>query len=109
MQEAKAATDRSQHNANQALDGLQKAANSLAAKNLADSQKKGSKQSQAGGIGKEGGEGKDGKQSSDLKAVGESQGGRREALSLLQQEKAPPEYEESVRQYIRNLAEGAEP
>ena len=109
VQEAKAATDRGQHNANQAIDGLQKAANSLAAKNLANSQKKASKPSKSGGKGKEGGEGKDGGPSSDVTAVSDSQGGRREALSLLQQEKAPPKYEESVRQYIRNLAEGAEP
>lgn len=35
--------------------------------------------------------------------------GQREALSLLKQEKAPPQYEEKVRQYIQNLAKGQLP
>lgn len=35
--------------------------------------------------------------------------GQREALSLLKQEKAPPQYEEEVKQYIQNLAKGQLP
>ncbi|MDB6076569.1 MAG: hypothetical protein JWO82_316 [Akkermansiaceae bacterium] len=41
--------------------------------------------------------------------AGKAEVGQREALSLLQQEKAPAEYEEMVRQYIRNLANGELP
>jgi hypothetical protein len=45
----------------------------------------------------------------DIIAGGKRDSGQREALSLLQQEKAPAEYEEMVQQYIRNLAKGELP
>jgi|GEM_PF-5784474 len=106
--------DRAQGNANLALTGLQRAANRLAAKQgqeqgeqqQANQQSKGDSSRQdakgpAGPMGRQ----KD--ESSGVSAVSKGGGGQREALSLLQQEKAPTEYEAMVQQYIRNLAEAA--
>ncbi len=44
-----------------------------------------------------------------LATSGGRDSGQREALSLLKQEKAPPQYEEEVKQYIQNLAKGQLP
>lgn len=108
--------DRANENSNRALAGLQRAANQLAAKQGQQQgaqqqaqQQKGNKgessrqdaNGPAGPMGKQKGE------PSDVSAVSKGGGGQREALSLLQQEKAPTEYETMVQQYIRNLAEAA--
>lgn len=44
-----------------------------------------------------------------LATGGARDSGQREALSLLKQEKAPPQYEDEVKQYIQNLAKGQLP
>jgi len=109
--------DRAQGNANQALAGLQRAANKLAAKQGQEKgqqqaaqqqgQQKGAESSRQDANGPAGEMGRQKDEKSDVSAVTKGGGGQREALSLLQQEKAPTEYEAMVQQYIRNLAEAA--
>lgn len=110
--------DRANENANRALAGLQQAANQLASQQAqqsqqqqaqSQSQQKGQQgqKSNADTNGPAGDMGRDKGESSSVSAVSKGGGGQREALSLLQQEKAPTEYEAMVQQYIRNLAEAA--
>ncbi|WAC20797.1 hypothetical protein OVA24_05300 [Luteolibacter sp. SL250] len=106
--------DRAEGNANLALTGLQRAANRLAAKQgqqqgeqqQANQQNKGDSSRQDTN-GPAGPMGRQKEETSGVSAVSKGGGGQREALSLLQQEKAPTEYEAMVQQYIRNLAEAA--
>lgn len=106
--------DRAEGNANLALTGLQRAANRLAAKQgqqqgeqqQANQQNKGDSSRQDTN-GPAGPMGRQKEEISGVSAVSKGGGGQREALSLLQQEKAPTEYEAMVQQYIRNLAEAA--
>jgi hypothetical protein len=109
--------DRAQDNASRALAGLQQAANQLAAqqaqqKSQQQAQQKSQQKSQQQGQqmpsqGEAGGPIPTRKETTDISAVSKTGSGQREALSLLQQEKAPTEYEAMVQQYIRNLAESA--
>jgi hypothetical protein len=108
--------DKANENANRALAGLQQAANQMAAKQgqeqgrqQAANQQKGTQtgNSQQDAQGAAGSMGKDKGKETNISAVTDRAGGQREALQLLQQEKAPTEYETMVQQYIRNLAEAA--
>lgn len=115
--QSRSSLDRAQQNADRALAGLQQAANQLAAQ-----QAEKSAQAQAPPQGGPKGKGQESKEDpagpagamiakkgegTGISAVGNPQYDQREALSLLQQEKAPTEYEPMVQQYIRNLAEAA--
>ncbi|MEA3208662.1 MAG: hypothetical protein QOE70_1719 [Chthoniobacter sp.] len=119
--------DRARENASAALDGLKLAANQLAAQAAAEAAGKTAgnqpgKERQDGKGGKDGkGPGKaatsrgdqggsnargtTGSEATDFSAVARLRSGQREALSLLETEKAPSEYEAMVKQYLRNLAE----
>jgi len=113
--------DRAEDNAARALAGLQQAANQLAAQQASQQSKQQQASQQPGQqppgqpqssksdtSGPASGQmGKDKNEGTDISAVSKAKGGQREALSLLQQEKAPTEYEAMVQQYIRNLAEAA--
>ncbi|MBC8127920.1 MAG: hypothetical protein H8M99_12335 [Gloeobacteraceae cyanobacterium ES-bin-144] len=104
---------KSQQNAENALAGLQQAANQLAAQQAQmpgtepGTQLGEGQASQSTQAGSAKGMSKPGDARTDVSAVGGSGDSKRTALSLLQQEKASPEYEASVQQYIKNIANSA--
>jgi len=114
--------DAARREADKALEGLQKAANALAAQAAAAKEGQGMAENKPPGEqpgkgpvttskGKAGGgsKGKGTGSEDSISATSKRQEGQREALSLLQTEKAPSEYEAMVQQYVRNLADGELP
>lgn len=97
-----------------ALAEMQKQLSALSTQNqiLAGSQSENNSQSPTEGTGKGGGWGTTFKHTNDytaFSALTKVSAKDREAISMLQREKAPPEYDTMSRQYLKNLAEGVVP
>lgn len=102
------------NSATKALAEMQKQLNAMSTQNqiLAGSQSEDNSQNPTEGTGQGGGWGTTFKHTNDytsFSALAKVSSKNREALSMLQREKAPPEYDTMSRQYMKNLAEGVVP
>lgn len=107
--------DRAREHADRALAQMRNAANQMAAEKGREEGEKAmaqqgdeARRSMEDARGPAGMTGEQKQEETEISAVTERGGGEREALQLLQRERAPAEYESMVEQYIRNLAEIAE-